>query len=86
MLLASLAEGLIPPPRRASDEASAESPEAWSVHLPPLCLGDERPLTALHVVQVPSIVAYFRSFVIFDPSNVKLYIKPFWLDTNPTIG
>ena len=51
-----------------------------------LCLPGECPLTALHVVQVPSIVAYFRSFVIFDPSSVRLYIRPFWLDTNPTIG
>jgi|GEM_PF-4472360 len=29
---------------------------------------------------------YFFSLVNFEPSKVRLYIKPFWLKTNPTTG
>ena len=34
----------------------------------------------------PHITAYFAIFVIFDPSSVRLYIRPCWPTTNPTIG
>jgi len=31
-------------------------------------------------------VVYFLSLEIFDPSSVRLYIRPFWPITNPTMG
>jgi hypothetical protein len=33
-----------------------------------------------------SITVYFGIFEIFDPSRVRLYIRPSWPTTNPTIG
>jgi hypothetical protein len=31
-------------------------------------------------------MVYFWSFEIFDPSNVRLYMRPFAPTTNPTMG